>query len=122
MATEKITKEQFVKQYLTNVKLLIHNRAECYMFQRIAFDMGIKNHIGDFSYISYNITDMYPENSGKSFAVNMQNLTINDKRGIQMSSFYDLEDLKEITFDDFIIKYHKMLNCEEIQSSKTPFD
>jgi len=119
-----MNKQQFIAEYLTNVKLKIHNRAECYMFQRVAFDMGIKLHTGDINtYIAYNITDTQPQCKGKSYAVDMTNLTINNKRGIQMTSFFNLEkDLKEITFDEFITEYHKMLNHEELKETTTPFD
>lgn len=106
-----MTRQEFKKQFLTNVKIKIRNAVDCYEFQRIAFEFGIKVHTGDSDPIAYNIADIFPEYRGKPFATNMDNLTINDERGMQKSAFYHLEhELKEITFPGMMTAYYSITN------------
>jgi len=103
--------EQFKKDFLTDVKIRIANREQCYEFQRIAFEFGVKVHSCMYEEeqtpIAYNIADLYPEYKGRSFANDMHNLVIYDNgTRMQQSAFWGLEDdKKEIFYDDLINAY-----------------
>ena len=110
----KISRNDFFENFIKDVKILIKNREECYEFQRIAFEFGVKVH-SDMKNekqepILYNICDKYPHYKGKTFDKDMHNLVIYDEgTRLQQSAFYELEkDKKEIKFCDFISAYNSI--------------
>lgn len=115
---EKITRDEFKKKFIIDVKILIHNREECYTFQKIAFEFGAKVHsmmhlqAEEQTPIAYNISDKIPEYKGRSFAKDMHNLVIYDNgTRIQQSGFFGLEnDKKFISFDEMLKAYNNIEN------------
>lgn len=107
-----MTREQFKKDFIDDVKIRISNREECYTFQRIAFEFGAKVHSQmldeEQEPILFNIADEYPQYKNESFAKDMDNLVIYPNGRIQKSGFYNLEKGKEINFEDFIRAYAKL--------------
>lgn len=112
--SSKTSRKYFFENFIKDVKILINNREECYEFQRIAFEFGVKVHSDMNSEkqepILYNICDEYPHYKGKTFAKDMHNLVIYDEgTRLQQSAFYGLEkDKKEIKFCDFISTYNSI--------------
>lgn len=112
--SSKTSRKYFFENFIKDVKILINNREECYEFQRIAFEFGVKVHSDMNSEkqepILYNICDEYPHYKGKAFAKDMHNLVIYDEgTRLQQSAFYGLEkDKKEIKFCDFISAYNSI--------------
>ena len=112
--SSKTSRKDFFDNFIKDVKILINNREECYEFQRIAFEFGVKVHSDMNSKkqepILYNICDEYPHYKGKIFAKDMHNLVIYDGgTRLQQSAFYGLEkDKKEIKFCDFISAYNSI--------------
>lgn len=105
-----MTKREFIQQYIVDVKIRIENREQCYEFQKIAFEMGVRVHsmmdVEKQIPILYNISDEYPEHKHMYFAKDMDNLVIYDNgTKIQQSGFYWLEKKKEINYDEFIEAY-----------------
>jgi uncharacterized protein (UPF0248 family) len=108
-----MTREEFKEKFIIDVKIKINNREECYKFQEIAFEFGAKVHStmhktkDEQIPIAYNITDIYQEYKGRSFATDMTNLVIYDNgTRIQQSGFFHLEnDKKLIHFDEMIEAY-----------------
>lgn len=104
---------EFKKEWLTDVKILINNREECYKFQEIAFEFGVRVHSEmneeKQTPIAYNISDVLPEYKNRTFERDMTNLVIYDNgTRLQQSSFYGLEAKKEISFLDFIDAYESI--------------
>ena len=110
-------REEFKDQYIVDVKIRIADREQCYEFQRIAFEFGVRVHSSmnrvKQSPITYNISDTLPEYKGKSFATDMDSLVIYDNgTRLQKPAMYWLEnDKKEITYNDFINAYKSIEPC-----------
>jgi hypothetical protein len=111
-----MTRDEFQREYIKDVRIKIHNKEQCYKFQQIAFEFGAKVHSNmhlpseQQTPIAYNIADIYPDHKGKSYAVDMDNLVIYDNgTRIQKSGFFGLEkDKKLITYEDFINAYESL--------------
>lgn len=106
-----MTRTEFFDNYIKDVRIRISNREECYAFQKIAFEFGVRVHSQmnepEQYPISYNIADVIPSEAGKSYAKDMNNLVIYDNgTRLQQSGFFGLEtDKKLIEYADFLHAY-----------------
>lgn len=101
----------FKRQWLTDVKIKIANRDQCYKFQEIAFEFGVRVHScmdeEIQTPIAYNISDNCPEYKGRSFATDMDNLCIYDNGArLQQSAMYWLEEWSLIFFKFIFVPTH----------------
>jgi len=111
-----MNREQFKNKFLVDVKIAIENREQCYKFQEIAFEFGVKVHstmnkpMNEQVPIAYNIADVIPDYKGERFAEDMDNLVIYDKgTKLQKSAFFSLEnDKKLILYADMLEHYENM--------------
>lgn len=108
-----MTKDQFFNDFINGIKIKIKDRNECFFFQNVCFEFGVRVHSQMEDEIqepiAYNISDEYPEYKGKSFAKDMDNLCIyGNGTKLQQSAFYHFETLKEITFTDFETAYNSI--------------
>ena len=83
-----VMRENFKKEYLTDAFFFVDSAEQFYALQDIAIEFGLKNPVGDTSYIAYDMHDVSKDIAPKPGIKVAKNLTFFPDNRFQKSGFW----------------------------------